>query len=435
MAGSLSTTGRPDGVSAQCFSDFPRRLALIGGFVLLGWFALAIAGATHAAAAPDPSAGASEHRSVAASNQLPTIDSLQHGSPAAGPAHAGSLAGDASRTAGAVRRAARPAASTPTVPSSTPASRTDGYGAAVVPLPSDDPATSSSRGDAHPTRAGPSSSVPLVDENAVLNELPVVDGLAPSIEQAVDPALKPIESAAAPVLAPASELLAPVGRVVTQLGTAVHPESASLDGLLAPVTTLVDDAVAQVAQPVSTLTASLAPAVSPLAGALREVTTSALAPPQPAPGPPVVMPGPPGPVEESPVGQGETRSMPGGPASIALPSSAGGAAGVDYSAPGAEPDQPTTSAAPIAAGSSQLARDRVPAPLPTVPPSAPELLVIAAAPAGATTSNPGSGGTPLPGLSTGESWAAQQLHRVGIVDSGRSRAVRNSATKPPVSPD
>lgn len=413
MTGSLSTKERGDGASSQCLGSLPGRLTIVGGFVLLGWFALAIAGATHAAASP----GSTEP------HQVPTISSLLRGSPSAS-THTGSPADPAARVVGALRHPARSTMPRPAIAHITPAGHTKAYGAALVPLPVDHSGASRPRSDPNPSRAGPVASA--VDETSVLDDLPVVDGLAPAIEHVVDPVLKPVEAAAAPVLAPAAGLLAPVDQVVTQLGTAVRPASSTVDALLAPVTTPVDTAVAQVAQPVSNLATEL----GATAGILRAVSSSGLAPP-------VASPGPPAPVDGSPVGYGETGVLPAPPddsASVLWPTGSDSVAGDAESTSGSI--RPTASAAPVSAASWQLDRARVPAPpWPTIPPSAPELLAIASAPGGAAASNSGSGGTALPGFNTGESWAAQQLHRIGVVDSGGSRPVRNSAMKPPVWPD
>jgi hypothetical protein len=75
---------------------------------------------------------------------------------------------------------------------------------------------------------------------------------------------------------------------------------------------------------------------------------------------------------------------------------------------------------------------RIPAPAPA-PPAVPDLAVTTASGSTAT-SNPRSG-TGVPSGFSSETWSAQQLRLLGTADSTASRSVRDSATKPPVSPD
>lgn len=387
MVGSLSTRGRRDGASSHRLSSLPGRLTIVGGFVLLGWFALAIAGATHAAASPgspDP-------------HQVPTISSMLRGSRTAA-AHAVSPSDPAGRVIGVLRQPARRPVLHSALARITPAGHTWTYGSAPVTLPAGVPRSPHPRSVAHPMRAGPVA-LPVASVNGLLNDLPV------------DPVLKPVEAAVAPV----AGLLAPIDQVVTQLGTAVSSASSTVDSLLAPVDRAVADSVSSLTTGLAA-TAGLLPAVGPIA-------------------PPVASPGPPAPIDGSPVGQGESGVLPAPPdgsASVLSPASGSVAEFVKSTSASI---QPASSPAPVSAAARRLDRTRVPGPWPTIPPSAPELLAIASAPGAAVISTSGTGGTALPGFNTGDSWAAQQLHRIGVVDSGGSRAVRNSATKPPVSPD
>ena len=63
---------RRSSVVAACAATLPRRLLLLGGFTVLGWFALALFGATHASAAPT-SGHAATKSSPDAGLQLPLV--------------------------------------------------------------------------------------------------------------------------------------------------------------------------------------------------------------------------------------------------------------------------------------------------------------------------------------------------------------------------
>jgi hypothetical protein len=85
-----------------------------------------------------------------------------------------------------------------------------------------------------------------------------------------------------------------------------------------------------------------------------------------------------------------------------------------------------------ATNSGPYSGSRIPAPAPA-PPAVPDLAVTTAS-GSAATSNPRSG-TGVPSGFSSETWSAQQLRLLGTAESTRSRSVRDSATKPPVSPD
>ena len=95
---------------------------------------------------------------------------------------------------------------------------------------------------------------------------------------------------------------------------------------------------------------------------------------------------------------------------------------------------PTGQSLPVApaASSGLYSGSRIPAPTPA-PPTVPDLAVTTAS-GSAATSNPRSG-TGVPSGFSSETWSAQQLRLLGTAESTRSRSVRDSATKPPVSPD
>ncbi|HEY3632004.1 MAG TPA: hypothetical protein VGL21_13930, partial [Jatrophihabitantaceae bacterium] len=65
---------RRSSVVAACFATLPRRLLLLAGFTVLGWFALALFGATHASAAPTSGHSATKSSSSSdADVQLPLV--------------------------------------------------------------------------------------------------------------------------------------------------------------------------------------------------------------------------------------------------------------------------------------------------------------------------------------------------------------------------
>jgi hypothetical protein len=88
--------------------------------------------------------------------------------------------------------------------------------------------------------------------------------------------------------------------------------------------------------------------------------------------------------------------------------------------------------AALATNGGPYSGSRIPAPAPA-PPAVPDLAVTTAS-GSAATSNPRSG-TGVPSGFSSETWSAQQLRLLGAAESTRSRSVRDSATKPPVSPD
>jgi hypothetical protein len=98
------------------------------------------------------------------------------------------------------------------------------------------------------------------------------------------------------------------------------------------------------------------------------------------------------------------------------------------------PFGPTDQSMPAAPSMSSgpYSGSRIPAPAPA-PPAVPDLAVTTAS-GSAATSNPRSG-TGVPSGFSSETWSAQQLRLLGTAESTRSRSVRDSATKPPVSPD
>ncbi|HYU66986.1 MAG TPA: hypothetical protein VEK09_09560 [Jatrophihabitantaceae bacterium] len=98
------------------------------------------------------------------------------------------------------------------------------------------------------------------------------------------------------------------------------------------------------------------------------------------------------------------------------------------------PFGPTYQSLPAAPSTSRgpYSGSRIPVPAPA-PPAVPDLAVTTAS-GSAATSNPRSG-TGVPSGFSSETWSAQQLRLLGAAESTRSRSVRDSATKPPVSPD
>jgi len=101
------------------------------------------------------------------------------------------------------------------------------------------------------------------------------------------------------------------------------------------------------------------------------------------------------------------------------------------SAPSFGPTGQSLPAAPATNG-GPYTESRIPAPAPA-PPTLPDLAATTAS-GSAASSNPRSG-TGVPSGFSSETWSAQQLRLLGTAESTRSRSVRDSATKPPVSPD
>lgn len=85
MPDSPVSSSRRSSVVAACVATLPRRLLLLGGFVVAGWFALALFGATHASAAP--TSGHAAKGNPDAGLQLPLVSvpvsTASHGDPLA----------------------------------------------------------------------------------------------------------------------------------------------------------------------------------------------------------------------------------------------------------------------------------------------------------------------------------------------------------------
>ena len=204
------------------------------------------------------------------------------------------------------------------------------------------------------------------------------------------------------------------------------------------------DSVTAVVQPVSQVTCSIAPgitrpagdsikavgtavtSIAPLTsmlpiGSLLDLVTMPLtgdAPGTPASGP-VPGPGPAGWSQPAPA----TSAAPKTANQLVAPLVAGSA--------GFGPALQSLPAAPATDG-GPYSGSRAPAPVPA-PPAIPDLAVTTAS-GSAATSNPRSG-TGVPSGFSSETWSVQQLRLLGTAESTRSHSVRDSATKPPVSPD
>ena len=286
----------------------PRRLALVGGLLFLGWLGLAIASATSAAAAADPS-GASDR---AATSEVP-----------APPA----------------QRAPLPA---PVI---------------AIPVPATSPPAV--------TSVVPASPVPTS----------VVPG---SVESTLAPVIAPLER----TVSDATAQLAPtVIDPLTYAAAAILGGATPTAAAPAPASGAPARAGSSVSPPARLSAARIRPAVAgplPAAESRRHGAT----------GPSSTLVGP------------RPLSVAGAPAVAAVRSGSGG---LD-----------------------------LPAPQPVIPSGSPGVLATFGLPA---SSNSGQGNGALPGFGTGKSWAAHQLSRLGVVDRGGARFLRDSIPEPSVSPD
>lgn len=266
---------------------------------------------------------------------------------------------------------------------------------------------SATRAAADPATPPPIPSAPAADAGStqsLLDELPVVRGVA-----------HPLDATLAPVMPDVRRVIAPV-----------RPAVASLTHALTPVTTPVEHAVSDV-------TSRLAPIVRPLVKLARGVVGG------PAYGPSESMRVAPAVASRGlsklSSGHATIRESPYSVREIAVPRPA-------LTAPAPPPARGSTShARPAASGrgaTADTARTATsiygaPVPRPGTPLDGPALL--SALTAGSVASSRGAQGGGSPGCMPGERWGAPELHPFGPIAWDRSRAVRNSAAKPSVSPD
>lgn len=151
---------RRSNVVAACVATLPRRVLLLGGFTVLGWFALALLGATHASAAP-----VSDHTSTGANASTGAgVQSPLVSVPVAPPAHAATLTDTVAKVVAPARPTLDALAHT-LAPVTTPITRAlstpPRAATAPAPVPSLSDATSSLLNDTRaaltPQSSGPAS--------------------------------------------------------------------------------------------------------------------------------------------------------------------------------------------------------------------------------------------------------------------------------------
>jgi hypothetical protein len=269
---------------------------------------------------------------------------------------------------------------------------------------------SATKAGADPAVPPPLPRSPAADASStqsLLDELPVVRGAA-----------EPLDATLAPVVAP---VMPAVGKVIAP----VRPAVASVTRALRPITTPIEHAVAGA-------TSRLAPIVRPLVKVARDVVGVPADGPSESmrAAPTVVLRGASKPSSSQPSTRGSPYSVreisiPRPATTTALPRVRGGSSHARPAAPGRVATADTgRSATPIY---------RAPAPRPGSPPGGPAL--IGAVTTGSAASSRGAQAGGAPGCTAGERWDAPELHASGPVAWDRSRAVRNSAAKPSVSPD
>ena len=267
---------------------------------------------------------------------------------------------------------------------------------------------------AHDVIARPAHSAPKLHVTKAVSAPPAehASSAAPVDQLSLLPGL-------ADLFGPVASNAGPTGALFDSVTAVVEPVSQVTCSIAPGITRPIGESVKAIGAAVT----SIAPVTNMLAiGSLLDLITMPLtgdalgaSASGPAPGP--------GPADWSPVTPRASAS-PRAAHQLVAPSAAGSAFSFG-------PTGQPLPAAPATNG-GLYSGSRIPAPAPA-PPAVPDLVAMATS-GSAATSHPRSG-TGVPSGFSSATWSAQQLRLLGTAESTRPRSVRDSATKPPVSPD